>query len=63
MKKDLKEGIDYYWEDGKFIFTEKYHADRGHCCGNGCRHCVYDGDKYSINLKIEIYSSTYSSSS
>jgi hypothetical protein len=34
-------GIDYYLEDGRVVFTEKYHKDRGQCCGNGCRHCPY----------------------
>nr|WP_298740556.1 DUF5522 domain-containing protein [uncultured Chitinophaga sp.] len=24
------------------VFTEKYHLERGHCCGNGCRHCPFD---------------------
>ncbi len=41
MSQPLKEGIDFYWEDGKFVFTEKYHLDKGYCCGNGCRHCPY----------------------
>jgi hypothetical protein len=31
----------YYWDNGKFVFTEQYHIDRGVCCGNGCRHCPY----------------------
>jgi Family of unknown function (DUF5522) len=38
----LKEGIDYYYnEDGYVVLTEKYHLDKGYCCGNGCRHCPY----------------------
>ena len=42
MKKALKEGIDFYYtEDGYTVFTEKYHLDKGFCCGNGCRHCPY----------------------
>jgi hypothetical protein len=24
------------------VFTEKYHIDKGHCCGYGCRHCPFD---------------------
>ena len=24
------------------VFTEKYHLERGVCCGNGCLHCPYD---------------------
>jgi len=26
---------------GLFVLTAKFHADRGHCCANGCRHCPY----------------------
>ena len=28
-------------ETGLFVLTAQFHADRGHCCGNGCRHCPY----------------------
>jgi hypothetical protein len=43
MKQQLKEGIDYYYnEDGYVVLTAKYHLDKGYCCGNGCRHCPYD---------------------
>ncbi|HVZ56100.1 MAG TPA: DUF5522 domain-containing protein [Chitinophagaceae bacterium] len=42
MKPELKEGIDYYLTpEGFLVFTEKYHQDRGYCCGMGCRHCPY----------------------
>ena len=42
MKQVLKEGIDYYLsEDGYLVFTEKYHLEKGYCCGMGCRHCPY----------------------
>jgi len=44
-KKDLEEGLDYYWEekDGmKYrVFTEHYLKERGFCCNNNCRHCPY----------------------
>ena len=29
-------------ETGFFVLTEYYLAQRGHCCGSGCRHCPYD---------------------
>jgi len=32
----------YYDEDGLFVFTEKYHLEKGFCCGNGCKHCPYN---------------------
>ncbi len=39
----LKEGEDFYYnEQGFVVFTEKYHLKKGHCCGNGCRHCPYE---------------------
>ena len=31
----------FYEENGRKVFTEQYHIDRGYCCGNGCRHCPY----------------------
>lgn len=43
----LKEDIHYYLEGGKWVFTERYHALRGHCCGSGCRHCVFGYDNKS----------------
>lgn len=43
MKKKLVEGIDFYYnEQGYVVLTEKYHLDKGYCCGNGCKHCPYD---------------------
>lgn len=32
---------EFYMEAGKFVLTERYHLRRGHCCGNGCRHCPF----------------------
>ena len=26
---------------GLYVMTSAYHADRGTCCGNACRHCPY----------------------
>jgi hypothetical protein len=34
--------LDYYIEDGKWVFTAWYHLKRGKCCHNGCRHCPYN---------------------
>ena len=40
---ELIEGIHYYInEEGNFVFTEKYHLEKGYCCGFGCKHCPYD---------------------
>jgi len=41
-KEDKKvESLDFYIENGKYVFTEEFHLERGFCCGNGCRHCPY----------------------
>ncbi|MBK8112491.1 MAG: hypothetical protein IPK46_20350 [Saprospiraceae bacterium] len=40
----MVEGIHYYIEDGKWVFTPVYHIERGHCCQSGCRHCPYGYD-------------------
>lgn len=37
----LVEGIDYYLEDGNYVFKTWFHLKRGYCCQNGCRHCPY----------------------
>ena len=39
---ELKEGVDFYVEDGAYVFTKTYHLKRGYCCNSGCRHCPYD---------------------
>jgi hypothetical protein len=31
-------------ETGLFVLTATYLRDRGHCCGNGCRHCPYPSE-------------------
>jgi hypothetical protein len=38
---ELQEGIDYYLEDGLFVFTAVFLLRRGYCCESGCRHCPY----------------------
>lgn len=38
----LTEGVHYYFnEEGYVVLTEKYHLEKGYCCGNGCKHCPY----------------------
>ena len=41
-KKDFEQGIHYYLEGERVIFTALFHVQRGQCCGNGCRHCPYE---------------------
>jgi hypothetical protein len=38
----FEQGKDYYLENGRIIMTESYLKKRGTCCGNNCRHCVFD---------------------
>lgn len=46
----LKEGVDYYIEKGKWVFTAQFLLKRGYCCQSGCRHCPY-GFKQDEALK------------
>lgn len=38
-------------EAGKFVLTERFHIRRGHCCGNGCRHCPYEHKRVPEHLR------------
>lgn len=51
--KKYKEGVHYYMDGERVVFTALFHIERGSCCGNGCRHCPYDPKykKGTINLK------------
>jgi hypothetical protein len=40
-ERRFEEGIDFYFENGLMVLTEKFLLERGYCCGNGCRHCPY----------------------
>ena len=59
--KSFKEGIHYYMDGERVVFTALFHIQRGQCCGSGCRHCPYD-PKYKKgrvvvskeSLKLEI---------
>ena len=43
MNKELVENIDFYYnKQGYMVLTEKYHLERGQCCGNGCLHCPFN---------------------
>jgi hypothetical protein len=40
---ELIEGVHFYInKDGYIVFTEKYHLEKGICCGMGCLHCPYN---------------------
>jgi len=42
LSKKRTETEDYYYENGRMVFTAHYLKKRGTCCGNGCRHCPFD---------------------
>lgn len=37
----FREGIEFYVERGRYVFTAEYLRRRGACCASGCRHCPY----------------------
>jgi hypothetical protein len=56
--KELIEGTDYYFnENGLIVLTEKYHLDKGYCCGNGCRHCPYQFENVPEPIKSRLINS------
>jgi 2-iminoacetate synthase ThiH len=36
------EGVHYYMDGTRVVFTALFHIQRGSCCANGCKHCPYD---------------------
>jgi hypothetical protein len=55
LKKILVEGEDYYYnEEGFIVLTEKFHRDKGFCCGNGCKHCPYEYINVPEPMKTEL---------
>jgi hypothetical protein len=52
-KFDLIEGMHYYLEGNKVVFTELFHKQRGYCCGAGCKHCPFDPKHNKGNKKTK----------
>jgi hypothetical protein len=51
-KRDKLDKTDYYMSpEGYLIFTEKYHLKRGYCCKSSCKHCPYDYDDKTDQIK------------
>jgi hypothetical protein len=48
----LVEGVDYYMEAGKLVFTSAYHRKRGFCCNSRCRHCPYGADHAGPRVEL-----------
>jgi hypothetical protein len=55
MKSNKLDANEFYMENGRVVFTAPFHVKRGHCCGNGCRHCPYEPkhERYTITLQKE----------
>ncbi len=47
----LREGIDFYFENGLMVLTAHFLRRRGYCCNNGCRHCPYPDRKKRAQSK------------
>jgi len=41
QEEPLREGEDYYFEDGLMVLTARYLLRRGYCCEQGCLNCPY----------------------
>jgi hypothetical protein len=53
--EEFIEGIHFYFdESGLMVLTQKYHLERGFCCGNGCRHCPFDYENVSKKARKEL---------
>jgi len=51
----LIEGEDFYYDSEHFmVLTEKYHLEKGFCCGHGCRHCPYEYENVPEPKKSDI---------
>lgn len=48
-QEPLKEGVDYYFENGLMVLTAHFLLKRGYCCGNGCRHCPYEDQSKKVS--------------
>jgi hypothetical protein len=58
MKAHLIEGEHFYYnEQGWMVLTEKYHLERGRCCGNGCLHCPFDYEQVPEPRRSELMQS------
>jgi len=50
----LVEGVDFYMEGAKVVFTSAYHLKRGYCCNSKCRHCPYGlGVAQAVRIDIQ----------
>ena len=43
-----------YNEEGYIGLTERYHLEKGYCCGNGCKHCPYQYENVPEPKRTEL---------
>lgn len=55
----MREGEDFYIEDGLYVFLEKTSLDRGYCCKNSCRHCPFESREKRSSAFYELDISKY----
>jgi hypothetical protein len=36
------------------VMTDKYHLERGFCCGKGCRHCPFNYENVDESQRKEL---------
>jgi hypothetical protein len=53
--EEFVEGTHFYFdESGLMVMTQKYHLDRGFCCGNGCTHCPFNFENVDEKKRREL---------
>jgi len=52
MKHEFIKDIHYYLDGDRVIFTEKYHIQKGFCCGNKCKHCPFEPEYEKGNVVL-----------
>lgn len=50
----LQEKVDYYMENGNYVFTAHYLQRRGYCCGSRCRHCPYSPAQQAEAIRLRL---------
>lgn len=53
IKKEFVKNVHYYMDKDKIVFTERWHVERGYCCGSKCRHCPYFPQYEKNSTEIE----------
>ena len=52
IQTKLEEGIHYYMEGDRVVFTALSLIMQGKCCGSGCKNCPYSPKHIKGNLVL-----------